>query len=55
LLALTVPTGLFVADSTATQIAVFGIGPVVTTQYLRDQKKRLGRGPRPPARAARDR
>jgi hypothetical protein len=44
-LALTVPTASFVADSTAARIAVLGTGAVVTIQYLRDQKKRLDRGP----------
>jgi hypothetical protein len=34
-LALTVPTGSFVADSTATRIAVLGIGAVLTASYLR--------------------
>ena len=34
-LALTVPTRSFVADSTATRIAVLGIGAVLTASYLR--------------------
>lgn len=34
-LALTVPTGSFVADSTAARIAVLGSGLVLTTTYLR--------------------
>ncbi len=45
-LALTVPTGMFVADSTAARIAVLGTGGVLTIQYLRLQKKRLDHGPR---------
>ena len=45
-LALTVPTSMFVADSTAARIAVLGTGAVVTIQYLRNQKKRLDRAPR---------
>jgi hypothetical protein len=53
-LALTVPTASFVADSTAARIAILGTGAVITIQYLRDQKKRLARGPRPPAHAERD-
>jgi hypothetical protein len=53
-LAFTVPTAMFVADSTGARIAVFGTGLVVTIQYLRNQKKRLDRGPRPPAHAERD-
>ena len=51
-LALTVPTASFVADSTGARIAVLGTGAVVTLQYLRSQKER---GPRPPAHAERDR
>ena len=53
-LALTVPTASFVADSTAARIAVLGTGAVITIQYLRNQKKQLDRGPRPPAHAERD-
>ena len=53
-LALTVLTASFVADSTAARIAVLGTGAVVTIQYLRDQKKQLDRGPRPPIHAERD-
>ena len=53
-LALTVPTGAFVADSTGTRIAVFGTGLVITTRYLRNQKKRLHHGPQRPAHADRD-
>lgn len=53
-LALTVPTATFVADSTAARIAVLGTGAVITVQYLRNQKKRLDHGPRPPAPAERD-
>ncbi|MGH2888728.1 MAG: hypothetical protein ACRDNJ_03770, partial [Solirubrobacteraceae bacterium] len=34
-LALTVPTGMFVADSTAVRIAVLGSGLIVTVRYLR--------------------
>ena len=53
-LALTVPTTSFVADSTGARIAVLGTGAVVTIQYLRNQKKQLDRGPRPPAHTERD-
>ncbi len=52
-LALTVPTSSFVADSTGARIAVLGTGAVITIQYLRDQKKRLDQG-RHRARAERD-
>jgi hypothetical protein len=48
-LALTVPTGMFVADSTAARIVVLGSGLVITVQYLRGRMKRLGRGPTRPA------
>jgi hypothetical protein len=53
-LALTVPTTSFVADSTGARIAVLGTGAVITIQYLRLQKKRLDRRPRPPAPADRE-
>ena len=53
-LALTVPTTSFVADSTGARIAVLGTGAVVTIRYLRLQKKRLDRRPRPPAHTERD-
>jgi hypothetical protein len=43
ILALTVPTSLFVADSTGARIAVLGTGAVITFQYLRNQKNRLDR------------
>ena len=46
ILALTVPTGRFVADSTGARIAVLGTGAVITIQYLRTQKKRLDGAPR---------
>ena len=42
-LALTVPTGTFVADSTAARIIVLGTGLIVTTWYLRHQKERRDR------------
>ena len=42
-LALTVPTGSFVADSTAVRILVLGVGAVVAISYLRHQRERLGR------------
>jgi uncharacterized membrane protein HdeD (DUF308 family) len=48
-LALTVPTGTFVADSTAARIIVLGTGLIVTTWYLRHQKERRNRTPRAPA------
>jgi hypothetical protein len=48
-LALTVPTGTFVADSTAARIVVLGTGLIVTTWYLRHQKQRRERGRRRPA------
>ncbi len=53
-LALTVPTNMFVADSTAARIAVLGTGLVVTVQYLRNQKKQRDRGQRSPTRARQD-
>ena len=53
-LALSVPTGMFVADSTGARIAVLGTGAVVTIQYLRLQRKRQDRGLRPPAHTRRD-
>jgi hypothetical protein len=48
-LALTVPNEIFVPDSTAVRIVVYGIGLVVTIWYLRHQKKRRDMG-RPSAR-----
>jgi hypothetical protein len=48
-LALTVPTGTFVADSTAARIVVLGTGLIVTTWHLRHQKERLDKRRRPPA------
>ncbi len=54
-LALTVPTGMFVADSTGARIVVLGIGLVITARYLRDQKKRRDRQPRRPAEDGRGR
>jgi intracellular septation protein A len=45
-LALTVPTGSFVPDSTAARIAVIGTGVIVTAWYIRDQNKQINR-PRP--------
>ena len=53
-LALTVPTTSFVADSTGARIAVLGTGAVGTIRYLRLQKKRVDRQPRPPAHTERD-
>ena len=53
-LALTVPTTSFVADSTGARIAVLGTGVVGTIRYLRLQKKRVDRRPRPPAHTERD-
>jgi hypothetical protein len=44
-LALTVPNGSFVADSTGVRIAVLGIGAIVTTWYIRDQNEQIN-GPR---------
>ncbi len=52
-LALTVPTGSFVADSTGTRIVVLGTGLIVTIWYLRYQKEQRERGQRPPARSER--
>lgn len=40
-LALTVPTGSFVADSTAARIIVLGIGVIVTAWYIRDRNQHL--------------
>ena len=45
-LALTVPTGSFVADSTVVRIAVIGAGVIVTAWYIRDQNKQIN-SPRP--------
>ena len=42
--ALTVPTGNFVADSTAARIIVVGTGLIATITYLRHQKQRVQRG-----------
>jgi hypothetical protein len=53
-LALTVPTTSFVAASTAVRIAVLGAGAVITTQYLRAQKKGRDQEPQSPAHAQRD-
>jgi hypothetical protein len=41
-LALTVPSGSFVADSTAARIAVLGTGLVLTTTYLRRHTRGIG-------------
>lgn len=46
-LALTVPTGSFVADSTAVRILVIGTGAVVTVWYVRREKERRQRRLRP--------
>jgi hypothetical protein len=46
-LALTVPTGTFIADSTAARIVVLGTGLIVTTLYFRHQKERRARAGRP--------
>ena len=48
-LALTVPTRMFVADSTGTRIVVLGTGLLVTAWYLRHQKEQREKGHRPPA------
>lgn len=48
-LARTVPTGTFVADSTAARVVVFGTGLIATLWYFRYQKERREKGPRPPA------
>ena len=42
-LALTVPTGMFVADSTAARIVVLGIGLTFTFSYFRHQKQQRER------------
>jgi hypothetical protein len=44
-LALTVPTGMFVADSTAARIVVLGSGLIVTFSYFRYQQQQRERGP----------
>ena len=49
-LALTVPTGMFVADSTAARIVVLGTGFTVTVCYFRYQKQQRERGHGPPSR-----
>lgn len=48
-LALTVPTGSFVADSTAVRILVLGTGAVLTVWYLRRERERRQRAPRGPS------
>ena len=45
-LALTVPAGSFLADSTGVRIAVIGVGAIATAWYIRYQNKRID-GPRP--------
>jgi hypothetical protein len=40
-LALTVPTGSFVADSTAVRILVLGAGAILTVRYWRHSRRRL--------------
>ncbi len=52
-LALTVPTGMFVADSTGARIVVLGTGLIVTVWYFRRQKERRDKERRPPARVQR--
>jgi hypothetical protein len=52
-LALSVPTGSFIADSTGTRIVVLGTGLIVTIWYLRYQKGQRPRGQRPRARSER--
>jgi hypothetical protein len=44
-LALTVPTGMFVADSTAARIVVLGSGSILTFWYFRHQKQQRERQP----------
>jgi hypothetical protein len=46
-LALTVPTGRFVPDSTAARVVILGTGAVATTRYLRFQRQRRGGSQRP--------
>ncbi len=53
-LALTVPTGMFVADSTGTRIVVLGTGLIVTVWYVRHQRERRDKQRRPPGRFQRD-
>ncbi len=48
-IALTVPTGNFVADSTAARIVLLGTGLVLTTWYFRHQKERRLSAQRSPA------
>jgi hypothetical protein len=52
-LAIVVPTGSFVADSTVARVADYGIGLIIAAWYIRHQRDRIHRGPRPPARAER--
>jgi hypothetical protein len=54
-LALTVPTGMFVPDSTAARIVVLGSGLIVTIRYLRHQKERRDRRHQAPPRFNRGR
>lgn len=44
-LAFTVPTGMFVADSTAARIVVLGSGLILTFSYFRHQKQQREREP----------
>lgn len=53
-LAVTVPTGSFVPDSTAVRILVIGTGVVVAIWYLRAQKERRDRGDGTPPSFQRD-
>lgn len=46
ILAVTVPTSSFVADSTGARIVVLGTGAVITIRYLRAQENRLNGPPR---------
>jgi hypothetical protein len=44
-LAFTVPTGMFVADSTAARIVVLGSGLILTLSYFRHQQQQREREP----------
>ncbi len=48
-LALSVPTGSFVADSTAARILVLGTGAVVVVGFYRRERERRQRASRPPS------
>ncbi len=54
-LALTVPTGSFVAASTMARVTVLGVGLIATVWYIRDRQQQLRRPPQRPVAPDRDR